>query len=328
MSNKLNIIFLLFICNVFSQKISKIITFNVKDNIYLTEMTLSKNNKIPIAGADILIKNTKFSILLLDYNKNKYFLDTLNSETKRGLDGILIADYKKYQNIKKLINERRYFRNTFPFSIDGIQYELSNFSKINDKTYQANLQKLDVDKSIQIIENKNGVYLTKLPNLELKNFTNTETINLQNITLNKELIYLNFFNDDGAFSEFIGGFKQKKKLQIAYPKLKIINICVLNERDFINAMAKKFHIKTTNFYYIGFQQYNDLLKIGYNNNVYSNNILFDNSGKVIESFLNYESLKKYVSRRYYNPNKPLKNNKIKKQDSAKQIKKSFTYKHG
>jgi len=324
MTHKLIIAFLLFTFNIFSQKTSKVITFDVKSKLYLTEMALSNNKKIPIASADILIKNTKFSILLLDYNQNNYFLDTLNSNTKRGLDGILIADYKRYQNIKKLINERRYFKNQFPFSVNGIQYKLSNFKKINDKTYQAILQNLNIDKSLQIIENKNGAYVNKLPNLKLKNFTNTKTINLQTIPLDKELIYCNFFNDDGAFGEFIDGLKQKKILQIAYSKLKIINICILSERNYIKAMARKFHIKTTNLYYINADQYTDLLKIGYND-TFSNNILFDNSGKVIQSFLNYENLKKYINKRYYNPNRPAV--KIKKLDTTKLKKKTFTYKH-
>ncbi len=321
MSNKLNIIFLLFICSVFSQKTSKIITFDVKENIYLNEISSSKDKKISIASTDILIKDTNFSILLLDYNKNNYFLDTLNSNTKKGLDGILIADYRKYQNIKRGRNERHYFKNNFPFSINGVQYELSNFKKINDKTYQANLQYLENDESYQIIENKNGVYIDRLLNLKINNFTNTKTLNLKEIPIGKELIYFNLFNY--PLLELTYGFKELKILKIRYPKLKVINICVFDDKNYIKAIIKKFHVKIDDLYYINADNYSDLLKIGYNNNVYSNNILFNNSGEVIRSLLSHKDLKEYLNKRY--PNRPVI--KIKKQDSIKSKKISITYKH-
>ncbi len=327
MKAKIYLVFILLTANVFSQEVTKTLTFKKTASFFLNEVSYlvktKKNifNKIPVLSASVRINNSEFSVLLLNYNTNNSFLDSIKPDNKVGLDGILISDYKRTKNIKRFKTERRYFKTNFPFSVNGVQYELSDFKK-NKDVYQAKLT-IAENKSHYIVENKNGVYVDKLPNLELPNFTKTKNINLKEIPLGKELIYFNFFSDEILLYQFTHVFRQLKTMQILYPKLKIINICILKNRNYLKAIAKKFRIQTNNLFCVEANSYDKILKVGYNDNL-SNGILFNNSGKVVLSFLNYKSLKKYIGRLYPNSNKgKIKIPKDKKQENKKA---TFTYK--
>jgi len=80
---------------LFSQN-SSVITFNIKGEIFAP---LSKEdnfiNKVSTIRADIQLEEGKFSILLIDYNKNGVFTDYRGCCRDIGSDGIIIMDYKE-----------------------------------------------------------------------------------------------------------------------------------------------------------------------------------------------------------------------------------------
>jgi len=301
MKNKLFLLLLLLFNCVFSQEENIKIEFNIKGNLeyynykykdFPIKLKKHKIKLIPTLRADITEKHGDFSLLLMDYNNNGTFLDYRKLGSKIGSDGIYIVDYQK--SIKKIDrSSRKYITRNYPILFNGISYRLKNLKKIEKDRYSAELTQEYIE-SVEIIKNKNGSLIDRLPNIKLSNYKKKELVALNKFLKKGNLLYLNFYNDDEKNSiQFFIEPPVLNNLSKSFPQLKILNIGIINNEKTFDFYLNKYRINKDEILTVNRSQYDKILKLGYNF-IPLNGSLFNDKGKVIMSNINASILKKYL----------------------------------
>ena len=217
----------------------------------------------------------------IDINKlqNKFKIvkkDRNNSATKISSLGRAVINKKKFENLKKLDEYKKYFKNdTFPNNIGNIFIKTNKFSKTEfDFKLNDFIKKIEEGKTSsitdplslskftnQIIQNLNIKLLKAfdgkltgddLINITLKFNDNQYNIQIKKVTLNNEInsvitLYGNFNYDDNPEQDKLVNFKRDIKLIInqlyldnpaPVPQIKSEIETIIDKLDFVE--AKKF----------------------------------------------------------------------------------------
>lgn len=282
----ITILLLFTVLTSFSQKTKKIV-FKATN-----ELTIIKTNKkkevIKTLRADVTTAYGKFSVLLIDYNKNNTFTDFRKKGSKIGSDGITLIDYKEDKTTLDDYN-RRYITKNYPILINGVTFRIKNLIKKEQFIYEAELVKEAVA-SKEILKNKNGVLIDSLPNLALKQYNSEIKIKLGEQLEEGKFLYLNLSDDNPYFTGFIIGNERLKKLRKRF-NINIMSIGIVREgRKVREIKVEGYRTDFSELFIV--RDDNKILKLG-SNNTYEG-ILFNDKGKVIKSNMNVTRLEAFL----------------------------------
>lgn len=287
--------FFLFTCMLYAQENPTII-FNIKGEVYAPIKNEKINtNKTPTLRADVTTDDGRFSVLLIDYNKNSTFTDYRGCCGNIGSDGILFLAYKEKKR-EIPFYRRRYLLKDYPFAFNGKTYLLKNFRKNEEGKYIADLIKRTI-KAETIFKTRNKVIIDSLPNIVLHNYYNNKEVRLRDKQNEDRKLLMQVFSLSNFVDYLASGLKKEKLLKKYFYNLDVVNIVIVKNKSGHSYLLNKYNKNKKDFLALKASEKYKILQLG-NNMVRGEitTILFSEKGKAIftdlDNFLAIKKLKK------------------------------------
>jgi hypothetical protein len=274
------------------------IEFNIIDKVALNDGFATKD-KLSVIKANVETKYGRFSLLLIDYNKNNLFNDFGN---KYGIVSSLLSISKKPDGIRigmyGLEKEKplsdggvNTLLKATEFLFNGYLFTLKNLKKTSKYKYTARINIVN-DKEIDYKKGYNDYYLNysdRISNICLKNLNNDKEFNMVKLLTKKKLfvqyIYaeLNLYNITNSIVNYIESYTPKN--------MNIIYVFVDSSKEEIESYVniRKLKFKT---YYIDVKDYKSIMSTGFT--FFPEGVLYNKQGKIV-SFEYDMTLKKLQS---------------------------------
>jgi len=270
------LLFTFFTCNIYSQESYPIIFSNKGE---ITVISQDVKSEVKTLRADIILKQGKFSILLIDYNNNGVFTDYRGCCRDIGSDGIIIMDFKENKKIIQL-NKRRFITKNLPLIFNTETFSIKNLRVNNEGTYIANLVKEKIELST-IFKTRNKVLIDTLSNIRLLNYYNKKPIFLREKLYKNDILYLRIMSQEEFVTYLKYGDKSDKFIRKYFPNhYKIVNVVIIHNRGMYNYIINKWNKSKKEFLTIMSSDKQKMAQLGYNMSEISK-ILFNDKGDVI-----------------------------------------------
>ncbi len=285
-------LFFLFTCMVYAQE-STTVLFNTKGEMFAPLQNKNANtNKVATLRADVTLKHSKFSVLLIDYNKNNSFIDYRGCCKNIGSDGILFLAYQE-KKINIPFYRRRFLLKNYPFAFNGKTYLLKNFRQNKDGNYIADLTKKTVTAET-IFKTKNKVIIDSLPDIVLHNYYNNKEVRLRNKQNKNRKLLMQVFSLSDFVNYLALDLKKDKLLKKYFNHLDLVNIVIIKNKSVHSYLLNKYNRNKKEFLTLKVSEKDKILQLGNNMaNGEESTFLFDEKAKVIFTDLdNFLAIKK------------------------------------
>jgi len=271
---------------------STTIIFNIKGEVYAPFKNEKINtNRIRTLRADVKTTYGKFSVLLIDYNKNNTFTDYRGCCRTIGSDGVLFMTYKE-NKMNILFYKRRYLLKEYPFAFNGKTYLLKNFRKNKEGNYIADLVKSTIKAEV-VFKTRNEVIIDSLPNIVLHNYYNNKEVYLRNKQGKDRKLLLQVFSLQAFVNYLMFDFKKEKLLKKYYYNLDVVNVVIVKNKSVHSYLLNKYNKNKKEFLTLKASEKDKILQLGNNIRGEITTILFNEKGKAIFTDLdNFLAIKK------------------------------------